>query len=108
MQLLSEKLRAIIPALYSQEKIKTQEQTVYAKFFFPAGNWTWFVTEGKEHNGDFVFFGYVIGFEAEWGYFTLSELEGINVKGLTVERDLSFKPGKFGDVINQFAKERGG
>ncbi len=66
------------------------------------------MTEGKEHNGDFVFFGYVIGFEAEWGYFTLSELEGINIEGVMVERDLYFKPGKFGDVIAEFRKERSG
>lgn len=107
MQLLPEKLRAEIPALYSQEKIKPKEQIVYVKFFFPAGNWTWFVTEGKQHHGDFIFFGYVIGFAEEWGYFTLSELEGINIKGLTVERDLYFKPGKFGDVMAQFRRGRG-
>ena len=98
----------LIPALYSQEKIEAKEKTVYAKFFFPAGNWTWFVTEGKEHYGDFIFFGYVIGFAAEWGYFTLNELEGTNVEGFRVERDLYFKPAKFGDVIAQFYKKRNG
>lgn len=108
MQLLTEEMRVAIPALYSQEKIKPKEQIVCAEFFFPAGNWTWFVTEGKQHNGDFIFFGYVIGFAEEWGYFTLNELEDINIEGLRVERDLSFQPAKFGDVINQFRNERGG
>jgi hypothetical protein len=107
MQLLPDDLREQIPKLYSQEKVKTDEKIVHAKFFFPAGNWTWFVTEGEDEDGDFIFFGYVLGFEAEWGYFTLNELQNINIKGLTVERDLYFKPGKFKDVISQFRRERG-
>lgn len=106
MQLLPDDLRAEIPALYSQENIKTQEKTVYAKFFFPAADWTWFVTEGEQEGDDFVFFGFVKGFEEEWGYFTLKELANINLQLLTVERDLHFKPGKFSDVIAQFRKER--
>ena len=106
MQLLPDELRATIPALYSQEKVRTQEKTVYAKFFFPAADWTWFVTEGEQEGDDFVFFGFVKGFEEEWGYFTLKELENINIQLLTVERDLHFKPGKFLDVIAQFRKER--
>jgi hypothetical protein len=44
MQLLPAELRASIPALYSQEEIKAQDKMVYAKFFFPAADWTWFVT----------------------------------------------------------------
>lgn len=39
----------------------------------------------------FLFFGYVIGLEAELGYFSLSELEQIRgALGLPVERDLYF------------------
>lgn len=39
---------------------------------------------------DIRFFGLVEGFEAEWGYFMLSELLGINIPpfGLGIERDL--------------------
>lgn len=106
MQLLPDELRERIPKLYSQEKVKTEEKTVHAKFFFPAADWTWFVTEGEQEDGDYVFFGYVIGFESEWGYYTLNELQNIKVAGLMVERDLFFKPGKFSDVIAQFCSER--
>lgn len=105
MELLPDELRAEIPALYSQKNIKTQEKTVYAKFFFAAVDWTWFVLEVKQEDDDFVFFGFVIGFVEEWGYFTLNELEHISIEGLIVERDLHFKPGKFCDVISQFRKE---
>ncbi len=107
MRLLTDELRASIPALYSQEKVSAQEKTVCAKFFFPAADWTWFVTEGEQEDNDFVFFGFVVGFEKEWGYFTLNELKNINIQLLTVERDLHFKPGKFSDVIAQFRKGRG-
>jgi hypothetical protein len=107
MQLLPDELRAAIPALYSQERVRTQEKTVHAKFFFPAADWTWFVTEGKDEGNDFVFFGFVVGFVEEWGYFTLKELESINIQLLTVERDLHFKPGKFAEVIARFRLERG-
>ncbi len=107
MKLLPDELRAQIPELYSQEHIKTQDKTVYAKYFFPAAEWTWFVIEGNQEADDFVFFGFVVGFEEEWGYFTLNELANINIQLLKVERDLHFKPGKFSDVIAQFRKERG-
>ena len=56
-----------------------------------------------------MFFGYVIGFEEEWGYFVLSELESIRGPGgLTIERDLHFRPGPFSQVIAAFRGERGG
>lgn len=106
MQLLPDELRRDIPALYSQENVKTQEKTVHAKFCFPVADWTWFVLEGKQESDDYVFFGFVIGFVEEWGYFTLNELENINVECLRVERDLHFSPGKFCDVIARFRKER--
>ncbi len=102
MQLLTEELRAAIPALYSQEKTEAKEKTVYARFFFAAGNWMWFAMEGKQEKDDFVFFGFVIGFAEEWGYFTLNELQNINVEGFRVERDLHFKPAKFGDLMAKF------
>jgi hypothetical protein len=106
MQLLPAELREQIPKLYSQEKVNTQDKIVYAKFFFPAADWTWFVTEGEDEGDDFVFFGFVKGFEEEWGYFTLNELQSINIQLLKVERDLHFKPDKFSKVMAQFRKER--
>jgi hypothetical protein len=107
MKLLTAELRASIPLLYSQEHVPLQDRIVYAKFFFPAGNWTWFVTEGEEDGEDFRMFGYVIGFVEEWGYFSLIELQSICVSGLTIERDLYFTSGTFQEVLARFRKERG-
>lgn len=75
MELLTAELRARLPALYSQEH--NQDPTVHCKFFTPDSNWTWLVTEGSAEDGDFLFFGYLIGLEGEWGYFVLSEMESV-------------------------------
>jgi hypothetical protein len=106
MELLTAELRARLPALYSQEH--NQDPTVYCKFFTPDSNWTWLVTEGAVQDDDFLFFGYVIGLEEEWGYFVLSELESVRGPlGLEIERDLHFQPGAFSNVIARYRMERG-
>ncbi len=107
MQLLPAELRASIPPLYSQENVPLRDRVVHAKFFFPAGNWTWFVTEGEDGEGDFRMFGYVIGFEEEWGYFSLNELQDICVNGFRIERDIYFEAGSFEEVLARFRKEHG-
>ena len=98
MELLTEELRARLPPLYSQEA--EEEPMVYAKFFLPGTGWTWYVTEGGEQEEDFLFFGFVVGLESEFGYFLLSELESVRSRlGLTVERDLAFAEGRLTDVV---------
>jgi hypothetical protein len=98
MKLLTDELRQRLPPLYSQEA--EAEPTVYAKFFMPGTGWTWYVTEGGKQDDDFLFFGFVVGFESEFGYFLLSELESVTTPlGLHVERDLSFREGKRTDVV---------
>ena len=102
MQLLTTELRVQLPKLYAQETV--EDPIVYGKFFTPDSNWTWYVTEGDEDDGDFRFFGYVVGFEKEWGYFVLSELESARGPlGLPIERDLYFEAQPFSRVS---AKER--
>jgi hypothetical protein len=106
MQLLTEELRASLPALYAQDGNKNP--TVHAKFFTPDSNWTLFITEGGPEEDDFIFFGYVIGLEEEWGYSALSELESARGPlNLPIERDLYFTPGTFKEVIARHRKERG-
>jgi hypothetical protein len=98
MTLLDDELRACLPPLYAQEAV--EEPIVYAKFFMPGTPWTWYVTEGSEQEEDFLFFGFVVGLESEFGYFLLSELESVrNRLGLEVERDLFFTEGKLTDVV---------
>lgn len=106
MNLLAEDLFKKLPPLCSQKNLSVERKMIYAKFFFPIGNWTWFVMEGEKRSDDFLFFGYMIGLRERFGYFTLSELEGVRVEGLLIERDLYFQPGKFCDVIKKFRDDR--
>lgn len=105
MELLPPELREKLPKLYEQEG--SEDRIVHIKFFFPAADWTWFVTEGEAEGDDFTFFGYVIGFASEWGYFSLRELEEINVHHLTVERDLDFREAKMSVCLKRWKEERG-
>jgi len=98
MDLLPEEVRKRLPPLYSQEEI--QDPVVHVKFFTPDSNWTWYATEGSEQDDDFMFFGYVIGLEKEWGYFVLSELQAAKGPlGLPIERDLYFEPKPMSRVL---------
>ena len=86
--LLAVELRRRFPSLYATEG--QADPTVHARFFTPWTEWTWYVIE---FDGEDLFFGLVDGFEAELGYFSLSELESVRGPGgLTIERDLHFKP----------------
>jgi hypothetical protein len=98
MPLLDDQLRARLPPLYSQEA--DPDPMVYAKFFLPGTNWTWYVLEGEARADEFLFFGFVVGLESEFGYFLLTELESIrNLLNLSVERDLAFPEGRLTDVV---------
>lgn len=96
--LLTDELRSRLPPLYSQEK--EADPVVYAKFFLPGTGWTWYVTEGSPQEDDYLFFGFVVGLDSEFGYFLLSELEAIRTSlDLSVERDLAFPEGRLTDIV---------
>jgi hypothetical protein len=97
VELLTDELQQVLPSLYAQEG--NDNPMVYAKFFTPDSSWTWYVTEGSPENCGFIFFGYVVGQEREWGYFSLENLRSIRGPiGLSVERDLHFTPRRFSDT----------
>ena len=114
MQLLTKEILKKIPALYGQED-RGDNATAYVKYFDPCGSWTWYATEGsfvcpchgmidctespKEKWTEFMFFGLVKGEETELGYFSLVELQSARRPfGLTIERDLHFKPTTLGEI----------
>ena len=95
MDLITPELRSAIATQYpigSQEGFMDHAK-VLLKFFFPAGRYTFFVTEGEPHGRDFLFFGYCVSALGEdcdeWGYTALSELQSVHVSGLSIERDLN-------------------
>lgn len=89
MELLDIESRAVLPELYSGEQAGL-DAIAPVKFFTPDGNWTWYASE---YDGEDTFFGLVSGFEVELGYFSLTELEGVQgALGLPIECDLHFEP----------------
>jgi len=95
MELLPAELAAKLPPLYSQEE--SPDPIVQVKFFTPDSNWTWYATEYDPDER--LFFGLVVGFEAELGYFSLGDLE--DVRGpleLSIERDEWWTPKALSEV----------
>jgi len=89
MKLLTKEIEKKLPGLHSQEAVSNPK--IIVKFFTPWSNWSWFVIEGEEVDGNWQFFGMVHGLEKELGYFNLKELEGLkSPRGLKVERDKFF------------------
>lgn len=72
-RLTAEIRRRGIPQLYEQEN--SPDPTVYLELSLFGFDWRWFATEANIEDGDVLFFGYVCGFEKEWGYFRLSDLD---------------------------------
>ena len=92
MKLLTEEIKTAL----RKKGTDSDSPTFICKFFDPCGSWTWFVASGEEvEGGDWLFYGLVDGFEKEWGYFSLKELESVRGPfGLGIERDILFKPTK--------------
>ncbi len=107
MKLLTKELEKRLPAIYAQDGFKEYDAKVYAKFFDPCSNWTWYVMEGEKQGNDFIFFGLVQGFELELGYFSLNELSRFKNKfNLGIERDRSFTTKSLAEVKRKIAEIR--
>jgi hypothetical protein len=77
-----------IPRLYETEKVSIKKKLIYLHFFI--GSCDWYVAE---FDGADTFWGYAILNgdlqNAEWGYFSFSELREIRVKsGVEVDCEL--------------------
>lgn len=103
MILLPEEIKKELPTLCDGETAGL-DALAKVKFFTPDSDWTWYASE---FDGEDTFFGLVIGFEAELGYFSLSELSGVRGPlGLPIERDLYFKPRTLRELQTHY-KEKG-
>ena len=89
MKLLTKKIAAKLPPLGSQDGMG-YDAVAWAKYFTPDSSWSWYALEFDPEER--MFFGLVIGFEQELGYFSLDELEAVRgLLGLPVERDVWFE-----------------
>jgi hypothetical protein len=95
---------AFEPELGANEEIGL-EALARVKYFTPDSRWTWYASE---FDGEDLFFGLVIGFEIELGYFSLRELqEARGPLGLHIERDLYYEPKSLRELREQHRRERG-
>lgn len=89
-ELMTEELAVGLPALYVTEG--EGDPVTLVHYFSCVSGWDWYLTEYDPETGEA--FGLVRGFETEWGYFSLCEMEELNhSRGLNVvERDEHFEP----------------
>lgn len=96
MKLLTKEQAKKLPKLYETEYEPLEDKIARLKFFHPSSNWTWYVIE---FDGDDLCWGLVSGHEAEFGYFSLSEIcQPIGPFGLRVERDVFFRPTRVAEL----------
>lgn len=89
-ELMPKNIAGTVPALYATEE--EDDPIARERLFSCLSGWTWLITEYDLESGDA--FGLVRGFEEEWGYFSIREMEELNrSRGFNViERDLCFEP----------------
>lgn len=102
MKLLTKEIIKKVPDTMSQMKRNEEDPIAYAKFFTPWDRWTWYLI-AMDSDLDYCF-GYCLsGFGEdfdEYGYFSLKEVEEIEVLGgLKVERDRYFTPKKMSEIL---------
>ena len=127
MKIMTLDIMKKLPARYANESIGLDAPVVF-KLFYPDFDWTWFISEGtpyvKNASGEqeefenyqavldagytaddieeWVFFGLVDGFDAELGYFHLSELLATKGKmGCSIERDKYFADATLKEVMEK-------
>lgn len=99
MKLLTKELRKKLPLFHASDDKEPEDVQIIVKFFHPYSDWTWYATEGEQEGDDFVFYGYVRGIEDEFGHFSLSELEGVKIRGIGIERDKYFGKHTLAEVM---------
>lgn len=95
-KLIPHTLLSDIPDLYETEG--QTDPVLRVKLFTPDSCFTWYIIELSKSDLN-TCYGYVVGLDSELGYFSLEELEFVHGPlGLSVERDLSFKPISFSKI----------
>ena len=93
-----------------KEVLWEADRILYAKFFHASMSWYWFVAEvqaisGTKDKPHYEFFGWVKGYEAEWGYFSTSDFDELESQTrLPMERDKYFDPIRFGDLGDEYKR----
>ena len=100
MKLITKEVLKKLKPFGTYSEASPENIPIAVKFFTPDSNWTWWIVEGEvQEDADIRMYGLVEGFEREWGYVMLSELQSARGSlGLPVERDLWFDKKTIADV----------
>ena len=101
-ELMTKELEEVLPKLYATEDIKVNNKILQIKYISVKSNWEWYLVEYDKETK--IAFGYIKGFENEWGYFSLKELEEINDECLSIIRDKTFQKIEFIELDNDYYK----
>jgi hypothetical protein len=100
-QLFPESVLKALPS--TDESYNIEDPMIVAKYFYPDFNWTWYIAGYDPQTK--IAYGLVNGFELEGGDIDMNELiEGHGKLGMTLERDLHFKPMKWSEVYSKLSK----
>ena len=97
MELLPKKIEEKLPLLYATEEIETEEKILQIRYHSIYTDWEWYVVEYNKDTK--IAFGYVIGQEKEWGYFSIEEFQEINKEYLQIIRDEEFVAIKYKELL---------
>ena len=95
-ELMTKELKEVLPKLYATENIKLEEKVLQVKYRSINSNWEWYLIEYDKEKK--LAFGYVIGQEKEFGYFSLDEFKEVNEERIEIVRDTEFQAIKFKDL----------
>jgi N12 class adenine-specific DNA methylase len=102
--LFTDHMRELTPQLYDTDSTSAKDKMVQAIYFVPfRSNWSWYMVECDETTGDC--FGLVAGFEPEWGYFNLKELQEVGAQRLVHFKPRTFEALKDTELKNQLTSE---
>ena len=96
MELMTKELEKVLPKLYATENIKLEEKILQVRYISINSNWEWYLVEYDKDKK--LAFGYVIGQDREFGYFSLEEFQEVNEERIEIVRDTEFKAIKFKEL----------
>ena len=94
---MPEETAGMIPAIYATDGGLIGDKTAYLRYFMPFSPYTCYVLEADRQTGE-MFALVTLGYGWELGYTSLAEIEGVEVRGIRIERDIHFRPARLHEI----------
>jgi hypothetical protein len=89
---MTKELQVGLPKLYDTEDTPTNDMILRIRYYDINSQWEWFLIEFEPETN--IGFFYVRGFENEWGYSSLEEMQ--NIPSIVIDK--KFRPIKFSEL----------